>query len=210
MARRSGWDRLASIDWPIARAMALSGDRRAPVVAAKTLSRLGNGPIYLLILVSADRASAPRAPTAIAICGGAEHPVAALRLPVDQAIGGAAAPARLRHRLPWRAAAARPLFISQRPRDDADRGLDPDRPRRAARLAAWPGDLGGDGVGAAGGRRPFRFRRRRRDRDRRRRLWVYRLLDRDLSGRSAAGCAAAPRRAVRQIATERPHRVIAR
>jgi undecaprenyl-diphosphatase len=50
--RRSGWDRLAVIDWPIARAMALSGDWRAPLVAAKTLSRLGNGPIYFVILVA--------------------------------------------------------------------------------------------------------------------------------------------------------------
>ena len=40
------------VDWPIARAMALSGDRRAPVVAAKALSRLGNGPIYFVILVA--------------------------------------------------------------------------------------------------------------------------------------------------------------
>jgi hypothetical protein len=43
--RRSGWDRLSRVDWPIARAMALSGDRRAPVVAAKALSRRGNGAI---------------------------------------------------------------------------------------------------------------------------------------------------------------------
>jgi undecaprenyl-diphosphatase len=49
---RSGWDRLAVIDWPIARAMALSGERRAPLVAAKALSRLGNGPIYFVILVA--------------------------------------------------------------------------------------------------------------------------------------------------------------
>jgi len=50
--RRSGWDKLAVVDWPIARAMALSGDWRAPVVAAKALSRLGNGPIYLVILIA--------------------------------------------------------------------------------------------------------------------------------------------------------------
>ena len=50
--RRSGWDRLARVDWPIARAMALSGDRRAPLLAAKALSRLGNGPIYFVILVA--------------------------------------------------------------------------------------------------------------------------------------------------------------
>jgi undecaprenyl-diphosphatase len=50
--RRSGWDRLAVVDWPIARAMALSGDWRAPLVAAKALSRLGNGPIYFVILVA--------------------------------------------------------------------------------------------------------------------------------------------------------------
>ena len=50
--RRSGWDRLAAVDWPIARAMALSGDRRAPLIAAKALSRLGNGPIYLVILLA--------------------------------------------------------------------------------------------------------------------------------------------------------------
>jgi len=50
--RPSHWDRLAVVDWPIARAMALSGERRAPVIAATALSRLGNGPIYLVILVA--------------------------------------------------------------------------------------------------------------------------------------------------------------
>ena len=70
MERRSGWDQLASIDWLIARSMALSGDRKTPVVAAKTLSRLGNGPIYLLIL-AALLCFRPKGAEAIVICGGA-------------------------------------------------------------------------------------------------------------------------------------------
>jgi undecaprenyl-diphosphatase len=44
--RRSGWDRVGVIDWPIAHALALRPDRRWPVAAAKAMSRLGNGPIY--------------------------------------------------------------------------------------------------------------------------------------------------------------------
>jgi len=47
---RSRWDKLAAIDWPIARALALRHDRRAPIAAAKAVSRLGNGPIYLPII----------------------------------------------------------------------------------------------------------------------------------------------------------------
>ena len=58
------------VDWPIARAMALSGDRRAPVVAAKTLSRLGNGPIYFVILV-ALMVFRPKGSEAIVLSGGA-------------------------------------------------------------------------------------------------------------------------------------------
>lgn len=48
----SGWDRLGRIDWPIARALALSGQRRAPLIAANTVSRLGNGPIYGFIIAA--------------------------------------------------------------------------------------------------------------------------------------------------------------
>jgi undecaprenyl-diphosphatase len=48
--RRSGWDRIGRIDWPIAYALALRPDRRVPVAAANAVSRLGNGPIYLLIV----------------------------------------------------------------------------------------------------------------------------------------------------------------
>jgi len=68
--QRSRWDRLAAVDWPIARAMALSGDWRAPLVAAKTLSRLGNGPIYFVILV-ALLLIRPRGAAAIAFSGAA-------------------------------------------------------------------------------------------------------------------------------------------
>ena len=50
--------------------MALSGDRKTPVAAAKTLSRLGNGPIYLLIL-AALLCFRPKGAEAIVICGGA-------------------------------------------------------------------------------------------------------------------------------------------
>ena len=48
-AGRTGWDRLSRIDRPIGRALALSGRRRAPLLAANAVSRLGNGPIYLPI-----------------------------------------------------------------------------------------------------------------------------------------------------------------
>jgi undecaprenyl-diphosphatase len=53
-ARRPGsrWDRIGKIDWPIARALALSGERRAPLFAANAVSRLGNGPIYLFIVAA--------------------------------------------------------------------------------------------------------------------------------------------------------------
>jgi undecaprenyl-diphosphatase len=68
--QRSGWDRLARVDWRIARAMALSGDRRAPVVAAKALSRLGNGPIYFVILVALVYFQ-PQGATVIALSGAA-------------------------------------------------------------------------------------------------------------------------------------------
>jgi undecaprenyl-diphosphatase len=70
IGRRSGWDRLGAVDWPIARAMALSGDWRTPVFVAKALSRLGNGPIYLLILVALI-VFRPKGSEAILICGGA-------------------------------------------------------------------------------------------------------------------------------------------
>ncbi len=68
--RRSGWDRLAVVDWPIARAMALSGDWRAPVAVAKALSRLGNGPIYLVILLALI-VFRPKGATAVALSGAA-------------------------------------------------------------------------------------------------------------------------------------------
>jgi undecaprenyl-diphosphatase len=48
----SRWDRIGAVDWPISRALALSGDRRLPVFAAKAVSRLGDGPIYALILAA--------------------------------------------------------------------------------------------------------------------------------------------------------------
>ena len=48
----SRWDRLGKIDWPIARALALSGEWRAPLFAANAVSRLGNGPIYLFIVAA--------------------------------------------------------------------------------------------------------------------------------------------------------------
>ena len=47
---RTWSDRLGAIDWPIARALALGQDRRMPLAAANVVSRLGNGPIYLLIV----------------------------------------------------------------------------------------------------------------------------------------------------------------
>jgi hypothetical protein len=68
--QRSGWDRLARVDWPIARAMALSGDRRAPVVVAKALSRLGNGPIYFVMLVALVYFQ-PQGAMAVALSGAA-------------------------------------------------------------------------------------------------------------------------------------------
>lgn len=67
---RSGWDRLGAIDWPIARALALRRDRRAPIAAANAVSRLGNGPIYLLI-VGAVILFHPHEAATIIICAGA-------------------------------------------------------------------------------------------------------------------------------------------
>jgi undecaprenyl-diphosphatase len=67
---RSGWDRLGAIDWPITRALALGQDRRVPLVAANMVSRLGNGPIYLLI-VGAVILFHPHEATTIILCAGA-------------------------------------------------------------------------------------------------------------------------------------------
>ncbi len=66
----SGWDRLGAIDWPIAHALALRPDRRVPVAAANAVSRLGNGPIYLLI-VGAVILFHPHEAATIIICAGA-------------------------------------------------------------------------------------------------------------------------------------------
>lgn len=67
---RSGWDKLGVIDWPIARALALRQDRRAPIAAANAVSRLGNGPIYLPI-VGAVILFHPHESATIIICAGA-------------------------------------------------------------------------------------------------------------------------------------------
>jgi undecaprenyl-diphosphatase len=67
--RRSGWDRLGAIDWAIAHALALRRDRRLPVAAANAVSRLGNGPIYLLI-VGAVIMFHPHEAATIIICAG--------------------------------------------------------------------------------------------------------------------------------------------
>jgi undecaprenyl-diphosphatase len=67
---RSGWDRIGAIDWPIAHALALRPDRRFPVAAANAVSRLGNGPIYLLI-VGAVILFHPHEAATIIICAAA-------------------------------------------------------------------------------------------------------------------------------------------
>lgn len=50
--RRSAWDRIGVVDWPITRVLGLARDRRLPLAAANFLSRLGDGPIYLVIVVA--------------------------------------------------------------------------------------------------------------------------------------------------------------
>ncbi|MGD1038550.1 MAG: phosphatase PAP2 family protein [Roseiarcus sp.] len=67
---RSGWDRLGAIDWPIAHALALRRDRHVPLAAANAVSRLGNGPIYLLI-VGAVILFHPHEAATIIVCAGA-------------------------------------------------------------------------------------------------------------------------------------------
>ncbi len=68
---RSGWDRIGAIDWPIAHALALRPDSRAPIIAAaNAVSRLGNGPIYFLIIAAVILFHPHEAPT-ILVCGGA-------------------------------------------------------------------------------------------------------------------------------------------
>ena len=67
----SGWDRLGRIDWPIARALALSGERRAPLIAANAVSRLGNGPIYGFIIVAIAALFHPRDALTIIGCAAA-------------------------------------------------------------------------------------------------------------------------------------------
>ena len=67
----SGWDRLGLIDWPIARALALSGERRAPLLAANAVSRLGNGPIYGFIIVAIAALFHPRDALIIIGCAAA-------------------------------------------------------------------------------------------------------------------------------------------
>jgi undecaprenyl-diphosphatase len=55
------WERVGAVDWPITRLLGLSQHRRAPLLIANFLSRLGDGPIYLLIiaaLILFDRNSA--------------------------------------------------------------------------------------------------------------------------------------------------------
>jgi undecaprenyl-diphosphatase len=66
----SRWDKLGAIDWPIARALALRSDRRAPIAAANAVSRLGNGPIYLPI-VGAVIVFHPHEALTIVLCAAA-------------------------------------------------------------------------------------------------------------------------------------------
>lgn len=68
--RRAGWARLGAIDWSIANALALRQDRHLPLAAANGMSRLGNGPIYLLI-VAAVIFFHPHEAATIIVCGGA-------------------------------------------------------------------------------------------------------------------------------------------
>ena len=51
-SRRSGWDVVDVIDWPITRILGLRHDRRYPLLIANLLSRLGDGPIYVLIIAA--------------------------------------------------------------------------------------------------------------------------------------------------------------
>jgi undecaprenyl-diphosphatase len=50
IGERSWWDIVGVVDWPITRLLGLRKDRRVPLVVANFLSRIGDGPIYLLIV----------------------------------------------------------------------------------------------------------------------------------------------------------------
>ena len=50
--RRSWWDIVGVVDWPITRILGLRQDRRYPLVVANLLSRLGDGPIYVVIIAA--------------------------------------------------------------------------------------------------------------------------------------------------------------
>lgn len=49
---RTGWDRIGVVDWPITRIFGLGPNRRRPIAVANFLSRLGDGPIYALIIAA--------------------------------------------------------------------------------------------------------------------------------------------------------------
>jgi undecaprenyl-diphosphatase len=69
-AGRFGWERLGAIERPIGNALALRQDRRLPLAAANAVSRLGNGPIYLLI-IAAVMLFHPHEAATIIVCAGA-------------------------------------------------------------------------------------------------------------------------------------------
>jgi undecaprenyl-diphosphatase len=57
------------VDWPITRLLGLKQDRRIPLAAANLLSRLGDGPLYVVI-AAALLLFRPQGTLAILVCAG--------------------------------------------------------------------------------------------------------------------------------------------
>ena len=47
---RRGWDLIGVVDWPITHILGLRHDRRIPLAVANFVSRLGDGPLYIVIV----------------------------------------------------------------------------------------------------------------------------------------------------------------
>jgi len=182
---RSRWDKLGAIDWPIARALALRQDRRLPLAAANAVTRLGDGPIYLLIIVAVILFH-PHEAAMIIVCAGASILLLHSIYPM------------------MKRATARP-----RPRDveadfpDSIPTLDkysfPSGHVMTLTAALTPivhtrsGRLGRDGVVAIGGRPSLRLRCRGRNDHGRGRFRAFHLLDRVVGAARGWGRVSRPR-----------------
>jgi undecaprenyl-diphosphatase len=51
-SRRKGWELVGLVDWPITHVFGLGPNRRRPIAVANFLSRLGDGPIYVVIIAA--------------------------------------------------------------------------------------------------------------------------------------------------------------